>query len=123
MISIDIVKQYLKSTKQPTFREFCLANEILSEDLVRIYEEHGEEFRALEYLDLAIKAEVDKQCIYQPQGKRFDYSAMRKAVFGDNLPSRSEMRNAITRGDEKPKLINESGVRVLANDTENSEGV
>lgn len=123
MISLEVVKEYLKSTKQPTFREFCLKHEILSDDLVAIYEEHGEEFRALEYLDLAIKAEVDKQCLYQPNGKRMDYSAMRKAVFGDNLPSRSEMRNAITRGEEKVKLINESGVRVLANDTENSEGV
>ena len=123
MITIAMVREYLKSTKQPTFREFCLLNEILSDDLVTIYEEHGEEFRALEYLDLAIKAEVDKQCLYQPNGKRIDYSAMRKAVFGDNLPSRSAMREAITRGDEKPKLINESGVRVLANDTENSEGV
>lgn len=123
MITIAMVREYLKSTKQPTFREFCLLNEILSDDLVRIYEEHGEEFRALEYLDLAIKAEVDKQCLYQPNGKRIDYSAMRKAVFGDNLPSRSAMREAITRGDEKPKLVNESGVRVLANDTENSEGV
>ena len=123
MISIEQVKQYLKSTKQPTFREFCLSNEILSDDLVAIYEEHGEAFRALEYLDLAIKAEVDKQCLYQPNGKRVDYMAMRKAVFGDNLPSRSAMREAITRGEEKVKLINESGVRVLANDTENSEGV
>lgn len=123
MISLEVVKKYLRETKQPTFREFCLLNEILSEDLERIYEEHGEEFRALEYLDLAIKAEVDKQCLYQPNGKRVDYMAMRKAVFGDNLPSRAAMREAITRGEEKPKLINESGVRVLANDTENSEGV
>lgn len=123
MVTIAMVREYLKSTKQPTFREFCLLNEILSDDLVTIYEEHGEEFRALEYLDLAIKAEVDKQCLYQPNGKRMDYSAMRKAVFGDNLPSRAAMREAITRGEEKVKLINESGVRVLANDTENSEGV
>lgn len=123
MISIAVVKEYLKSTKQPTFRGFCLEHEVLSEDLVRIYEEHGEEFRALEYLDLAIKASVDLQCIYQPQGKRFDYAAMRKAVFGDNLPSRIEMKEAIARNGEAVKLVNESGVRVLANDTENSEGI
>ena len=59
MISIEQVKQYLKSEKNPTFRGFCLKHEILSDDLVAIYEEHGEEFKALEYLDLAIKAEVD----------------------------------------------------------------
>lgn len=123
MISIDIVKRYLKDEKHPTVRGFLLKHEILSEDLERINEEHGEEFRALEYLDLAIKAEVDKQCLYQAKGKFYDYGAMRKAVFGDNLPSRSAMREAITRGEEKVKLINESGVRVLANDTENSEGV
>lgn len=123
MTLLEQVKDYLKQEKQPTFREFCLKHEILSDDLVRIYEEHGEEFRALEYLDLAIKANVDKQCIYQPQGKRFDYAAMRKAVFGDNLPSRIEMKEAIARNGEAVKLVNESGVRVLANDTENSEGI